>query len=60
MCFMIKVSVIIPVYNTGPYLEECLNSARNQTLKNIEIICVNDGSTDESGARIVRSGGYGN
>ena len=45
---MIKVSVIIPVYNTGPYLEECLNSARNQTLKNIEIICVNDGSTDHS------------
>ena len=44
----IKVSVIIPVYNTAPYLERCLDSAINQTLKDIEIICVNDGSTDNS------------
>ena len=43
-----KVSVIIPVYNTEKYLEECLNSVENQTLKDIEIICVNDGSTDKS------------
>ena len=42
------VSVIIPVYNVAPYLQECLNSIRNQTLKNIEIICVNDGSCDNS------------
>ena len=42
------VSVIIPVYNVERYLDECLNSACNQTLKNIEIICVNDGSTDSS------------
>ena len=44
-----KVSVIIPVYNTEPYLKECLDSVKNQTLKDIEIICVNDGSTDKSG-----------
>ena len=42
------VSVIIPVYNTAPYLQRCLESVCNQTLKNIEIICVNDGSTDNS------------
>lgn len=45
---MIKVSVIIPVYNTEIYLKQCLESAINQTLKDIEIICVNDGSTDNS------------
>lgn len=44
----IKVSVIVPVYNVEKYLEECLNSLINQTLKDIEIICVNDGSTDNS------------
>ena len=41
-------SVIIPVYNVGKYLEECLESLLNQTLENIEIICINDGSTDNS------------
>ena len=45
-----KVSVIIPVYNVEPYLHECLDSVVNQTLRDIEIICVNDGSTDNSGA----------
>ena len=43
-----KVSVIIPVYNTEKYLIRCLNSVVNQTLKDVEIICVNDGSTDGS------------
>ena len=43
-----KVSVIIPVYNTEQYLRECLDSVVNQTLKDIEIICVDDGSTDNS------------
>ena len=43
-----KVSVIIPVYNVEQYLERCLDSVVNQTLKDIEIICVNDGSTDGS------------
>lgn len=44
----IKISVIIPVYNMGKYLPECLDSIVQQTLKEIEIIAVNDGSTDES------------
>lgn len=43
---MPKVSVIIPVYNVEQYLEECLGSVCGQTLKEIEIICVNDGSAD--------------
>lgn len=44
----IKVSIIIPVYNVEKYLKECLQSAINQSLKEIEIICINDGSTDSS------------
>ena len=45
---MVKISVIIPVYNVAGYLEECLNHIINQTFSDIEIICINDGSTDES------------
>ena len=45
---MYKVSIIIPVYNVEEYLERCLNSVFKQTLKDIEIICVNDGSSDKS------------
>lgn len=45
---MCKVSIIIPVYNAEKYLEKCLNSVIKQTLKDIEIICINDGSTDGS------------
>ncbi len=45
---MVKVSVIVPVYNVENYLEYCLSGLLNQTLQDIEIICVNDGSTDNS------------
>ncbi len=45
---MPKVSIIIPVYNTEKYLRKCLDSVCNQTLKDIEIICVNDCSKDNS------------
>lgn len=44
-----KVSVTVPVYNTSKYLRKCLDSLANQTLKDIEIIIVDDGSTDNSG-----------
>ena len=44
----INVSVIVPVYNVEKYLEQCLDSIVHQTLKEIEIIVVNDGSTDSS------------
>lgn len=43
-----KVSVIIPCYNVEKYLRECLDSVVNQTLREIQIICVNDGSTDKT------------
>ena len=42
------ISVIVPCYNVGEYVEKCLNSLVNQTFKDIEIICVNDGSTDNT------------
>ena len=45
---MTKVSIIVPVYNVEKYLKRCLDSLVNQSLKDIEIICVNDGSTDDS------------
>lgn len=44
----VLVSAIIPVYNSEEFLEECIVSLINQTLKNIEIIVVNDGSSDKS------------
>lgn len=45
---MFKLSVIIPVYNVEDYLDKCLDSVCNQTLTDIEIICIDDGSTDNS------------
>lgn len=43
-----KITVIVPIYNKEKYIEECINSLTNQTLQEIEIICINDGSTDNS------------
>lgn len=45
-----KISVILAIYNVAPYLRQCLDSIVNQTYRNLEILCVDDGSTDESGA----------
>ena len=47
-----KVSVVVPIYNVEKYLRQCLDSIVGQTLKDIEIICVDDGSTDSSPAII--------
>ena len=43
-----KISIIVPIYNVEKYLDECMLSLLNQTLKDIEIILINDGSTDNS------------
>lgn len=45
---MPKISILVPIYNVEKYLEQCLDSLLNQTLDDIEIICINDGSTDKS------------
>lgn len=49
---MSRLSVVVPVYNVEGYIDRCLGSLREQTLEDIEVICVNDGSTDESAARL--------
>ncbi len=45
---MIKVSIIIPIYNAEEYLVQCIKSVFLQTLKDLEIICIDDGSVDNS------------
>ena len=45
---MAKVSLVVPIYNSSKYLNKCIDSLVNQTLKDIEIILINDGSTDDS------------
>ena len=45
---MPKISVIVPVYNTEKYIEKCLKSLDDQTMKDFEVVIVNDGSKDES------------
>ena len=47
MC-MVAISVIVPVYNCEDYLEESIKSILNQSFKDIEVICVDDGSSDNS------------
>ena len=55
-----KVSVIIPVYNTSEYVEQCITSVINQTLSEIEIIAVDDGSTDDSIEKLLNLARYDN
>ena len=45
---MITISILVPVYNVESYLVQCLESIKNQTFQNFEVICINDGSTDHS------------
>ena len=49
-----KISVIIPVFNNARFLEQCLNSVRTQDYDNLEIICVDDGSADDTPAILSR------
>ena len=49
----LKISIIVPIYNTSKYLKKCIDSLINQTYENIEIILLNDGSTDDS-AKIIK------
>ncbi|EGA5519697.1 glycosyltransferase family 2 protein, partial [Campylobacter jejuni] len=51
---MKTVGVVIPIYNVEKYLKECLDSVINQTYTNLEIILVNDGSTDENSLNIAK------
>lgn len=55
---MAEVSIIVPVYNVEKYLSFCLDSLVNQTFKDIEIICVNDGSTDNSAVVLEHYAGF--
>ncbi|EEK2488164.1 glycosyltransferase family 2 protein, partial [Campylobacter jejuni] len=48
------VGVVIPIYNVEKYLKECLDSVVNQTYKNLQVVLVNDGSTDENSFNIAK------
>ena len=50
---MVKISIIIPIFNNEEYLEQCIESVQRQTVKELEIICVDDGSKDQS-AELIR------
>ena len=49
---MPKITVMMPVYNAEPFLDECMQSILTQTLKDIEILCIDDGSKDNSGVML--------
>ncbi|EOI2535089.1 glycosyltransferase family 2 protein, partial [Campylobacter jejuni] len=51
---MKTVGVVIPIYNVEKYLRECLDSVVNQTYKNLQVVLVNDGSTDENSLNIAK------
>ncbi|EAJ3464329.1 glycosyltransferase family 2 protein, partial [Campylobacter jejuni] len=51
---MKKIGVVIPIYNVEEYLRECLDSVVNQTYKNLQVVLVNDGSTDENSLNIAK------
>ena len=53
MCEAPHISVIIPIFNVEPYIHQCLESIAKQSLRELEIICIDDGSTDNS-AKIVQ------
>lgn len=55
----VSVSIIVPCYNVAPYVDACMDSLVRQTLRDIEIICVNDGSTDGYPDLAARLGGTG-
>ncbi|MBZ7938320.1 glycosyltransferase family 2 protein, partial [Campylobacter sp. W0014] len=48
------VGIVIPMYNIQDYLKECLDSVINQTYKNLQVVLVNDGSTDENSLNIAK------
>lgn len=50
---MTEVTIVIPAYNAGKYINECLNSLYNQTLKNLEVLVINDGSTDDTENNVI-------
>lgn len=54
----VSVSIIVPCYNVAAYLDQCMESLTGQSMKDIEIICVNDGSSDCTG-RYCANGGTG-
>ena len=53
-----EISVIIPVFNVEKYLSECLDSVLAQTFSDFEVICVDDGSTDNSAKATVKRGSF--